>query len=260
MRNFKREPTGRGDVVFWNPPHREYPFQEKLSYLVRLMSQLAPCRLYVLFARDADIGVILRRGPTRWVQVIRWDTRYDTFEDGAWFHGRIYEDYCDVSPDGELFVYFAAKHNRGLSADEYGYALTAVSRAPWLSALALWPSPVGTWPGGGRFRGERHLTLLPPGEIAGEATSHSKHPPPRGLAVDVGCWRDFARAKPMIEVEGAQWSGRDQKNRIVFARDGKLFRRINGQDCEVMDFNGRVPEPRRAPSWAEHLERRRPVV
>jgi len=253
----------------------------------------SPCRLHVLFARDADIGVILRRGPSRWVQVIRWDTRYDIFEDGAWFHGRIYEDYCDVSPDGELFVYFASqqhrvhkvekrglaparvesargsrdqpvpvplfqhatRHNRVHKDDEYGYVWTAVSRPPWLIALALWPSPCGTYPGGGRFTDNRQLTLLSPGEVAGDSTPHSKHPTPRGLVVTEGRWRDFARPASSIEIEGAQWSGRDQKDRIIFARDGKLFRRINGRDREVMDFNGRVPEPRRAPAWAEGLER-----
>ncbi|PPT49129.1 hypothetical protein XarbCFBP8150_21735, partial [Xanthomonas arboricola] len=39
-------------------------------------------RLYVLLARDARTGVIFRRGPSKQVQLIRWDLRTDTFEHG----------------------------------------------------------------------------------------------------------------------------------------------------------------------------------
>ena len=37
------------------------------------MRAKSACRLFVVLARDADVGVILRRGPTRWVQMIKWD-------------------------------------------------------------------------------------------------------------------------------------------------------------------------------------------
>lgn len=49
-----------------------------------------PCRLQVLLARRAPIGVIFRRGPSKWVQIIKWDTQRDVFEEGKWFHGHIY--------------------------------------------------------------------------------------------------------------------------------------------------------------------------
>ncbi len=48
-----------------------------------------PCRLLFILARDANKAVIFRRGPTKWVQIILWDTARDTFEQGQWFHGRI---------------------------------------------------------------------------------------------------------------------------------------------------------------------------
>ncbi|TGU14674.1 hypothetical protein EN799_66055, partial [bacterium M00.F.Ca.ET.156.01.1.1] len=68
---------------------------------------LAP-RLYAILARSARTGVIFRRGPSRLVQLIRWDLRTDTFEHGQWLKGRVYERRCDLSPSGELLVYFAA--------------------------------------------------------------------------------------------------------------------------------------------------------
>lgn len=58
------------------------------------------CRLFVILARSSPTGVIFRRGPTKWVQLIKWNTDDDSFEAGQWFHGRIYEHRCDMSPDG----------------------------------------------------------------------------------------------------------------------------------------------------------------
>ena len=208
------------------------------------------CRIFVILARDAEIGIILRRGPSKWVQIIRWDTGRDTFEDGAWFHGRIYEEACDVSPDGQLFVYFAAKHDRHGVDDEYGYAWTAVSRPPWLYALALWPSQFGTWPGGGRFSGNSELNLLSPYHLK----PHSEHPPPRHLVIHQQDWSSF-QYETKCDIEGADWSGRDQSHRIVYAREGKLFRRVNLKDQVLIDLDDRQPSHLPAPAWARQLPR-----
>jgi hypothetical protein len=114
------------------------------------------------------------------VEVIRWDTARDTFQRGHWFHGRIYEKRSDLSPDGELLVYFASKFNRQTVGDrEYTYAWTAVSRAPWLTALALWPKG-DCWWGGGLFVAKRTLWLNHRPE---EATPHPAHRP-TGLRVE----------------------------------------------------------------------------
>lgn len=114
---------------------------------------ITPCRLFVLRARDAPVAVILRRGPSKWYHVIRWHMKEDRFEFGAWFHGRIYEERCDLSPDGQLLVYFC---HGGAHRPGYTESWTAVSRAPWLYALGLWPWG-STWGGGGRFLDNRRL-------------------------------------------------------------------------------------------------------
>ena len=72
----------------------------------------AHCHLFAILARKANKAVILRRGPSDWVRLISWDTEHDTFELGQWFHGRIYERRCDLSPDGSKLIYFARKKNR----------------------------------------------------------------------------------------------------------------------------------------------------
>lgn len=109
-------------------------------------------RLFVILAREARIGVIFRRGPSRQVLPIRWDLRRDRFEQGQWFKGRIYERRCDLSPDGELLIYFAANHK-----PPYG-SWTAISKPPWLTALSLWPKG-NCWDGGGLFTSRVRIEL-----------------------------------------------------------------------------------------------------
>lgn len=116
------------------------------------MLKKTPPRLYALLARSAPVGVVFRRGPSNHVLLIRWNLRDDTFETGQWFKGRIYERRCDLSPDGELLVYFAANQKPP------HMSWTAVSRPPYLTALALWPKR-NCWGGGGQFASSQRLEL-----------------------------------------------------------------------------------------------------
>lgn len=100
--------------------------------------------LYALLARAAPVGVIFRRGPSKRVLLIKWDTKSDTFLEGQWFKGRIHEWDCDLSPCGDMLLYFATKYKGPF------HTWTALSRPPWLTALALWPLG-DTWYGGGLF-------------------------------------------------------------------------------------------------------------
>ena len=81
------------------------------------------CRVFAILARNAATGVVFRRGPSKWVQLIRWNTDTDTFESGQWFHGRLYERRADLSPDGTKLIYFAAKvPGRTLQEKQYSDA------------------------------------------------------------------------------------------------------------------------------------------
>jgi hypothetical protein len=109
-----------------------------------------PCRVTVFVARQAQAAVILRRGPTRWVELILWDTKKDLFQRGQWFHGRVYEERCDLSPDGTKFIYFAAKYGRKRDADMPD-TWTAISKPPYFTqppsgrALAPGAAADGSW-------------------------------------------------------------------------------------------------------------------
>ncbi len=197
-----------------------------------------PPRLSIILARQKPIAVIISRGPSSWYHVILWDTSKDTFEHGAWFKGRIYEDRCGLSYDGKLFVYFALQGNKWNSS--YQGSWTAVSRPPWLYALTLWPEG-STWSGGGYFLGNRLLAL---------ETSAKPHPehPCIGLKIIKGEGREKVEYPDIPE---AEWKGFDQKGYPIYTLNGKLFRKYKGQNIELANFNGLSPNPQEAPSWAK---------
>lgn len=94
-----------------------------------------PARLHVLLAQDAKVGLVIRRGPSKLVCTVLWNRERNTFKLGQWMRGRIYERRSDLSPDGKHFIYFAMN---GKWESETKGAWTAISRVPYLNALALY--------------------------------------------------------------------------------------------------------------------------
>jgi len=123
-----------------------------------MVTMAVPPRLYVLLARDAPVGVIFRRGPTDWTEMIRWDIERDTFERGEWLRGTVYPRRSDLSPDGGLLVYAAAEY---ASSDEERRVYSAVSRPPFFHPLARWDG-AHLAGGGGEFEGSSRLRLNHP--------------------------------------------------------------------------------------------------
>jgi hypothetical protein len=132
-----------------------------------------PCRLFCRLALQAPVGVIVRRGPSPWVQLSLWHTDTDEIEYGQWFHGRLPENRCDLSPDGSLFIYFASKYGTQFNT------WTTISRPPYFTALALWPLG-DSWGGGGWFADERTVLL---GHNPDSAPALEGHVPPPWLNV-----------------------------------------------------------------------------
>ena len=134
----------------------------------------AATRIFCLIARKAPVGVVFRRGPSKQVQLLRWDLKRDVFEPGQWLKGRIYERRCDLSPSGRLLIYFAASNKPPL------HTWTAVSRPPFLTALVLWPKG-DAWGGGGLFQNERKILL---NHRVGEQKLDARFRLPRKLRVE----------------------------------------------------------------------------
>jgi len=115
-------------------------------------------RITCIPAAAAPIVAVIRRGPSAWTQIGRWDVEHASYEPGAWVRARVYEDRCDLSPDGRWLAYFTL---RGSARPEWpaGITFIAISRLPWVRALAAW-STCGTWTRGVHFVDDRRVWEL----------------------------------------------------------------------------------------------------
>jgi hypothetical protein len=111
------------------------------------VSVAPPPRLFGIPATRAPIVAVLRRGPSDWSHVGRWDVARGVYEPGAWIRANLYPQRCDLSPDGRWLCYFTLKMPGRWKA---GSTYVAISRLPWLTALAAWGTN-GTWTRGAHF-------------------------------------------------------------------------------------------------------------
>lgn len=148
---------------------------------------MSPPRLHVIPA--ADSAIVIRRGPSRWTHLLRWRLDPPEVEPGAWFGGRLYPRRCAVSADGALLGYFAIS-GKPPPWDSY----LAVSKAPWLHALAAWHWG-STWHWGCEF--------LPDGRFCTGET--------RPTAPDAGTYpAGLAPRPPLPEIDHHdRWRARD---------------------------------------------------
>jgi hypothetical protein len=175
--------------------------------------------LFALLARAARTAVVFRRGPSKQVALIKWNLSDDTFEVGQWLKGRVYERRSDLSPSGSRLIYFAGNWKPPLRT------WTAVSRPPYLTALALWPKG-DTWGGGGLFESEDVIALhhganeqklaegfqLPGHLVVKPFISRSVEDPlddarmrrDGWMLVDPGVWRRGHDARFFVEVDPPQ--------------------------------------------------------
>lgn len=125
-----------------------------------------PPRIFCIPASDAPVLAVIRRGPTEWAHVGRWDVERDEYQPGSWFRGRIYPQRCDLSPDGRWFCYFTLNGKvpgTGTEKWPHGSTYVAISRLPWLTALTAWGT-CGTWTRGMHFRAPHGRLGVPYGE------------------------------------------------------------------------------------------------
>ena len=214
-------------------------------------------RLHLFFATENDRAVILRQGPSKHYRMILWDRKTDKFEDGQWLRQKVYLDWCDLSPDGEHFIYFTLN---GHWSDESKGAYTVVSRPPYFTALALFPEG-STWGGGGRFVDNSRYYATGDKDIIGRAKGLSRlkrEAPtkgnPSGLLTQKGkpakvTGKELARG--LAPVSPSRVAELDRYDTM----GGQLYRRT-GDDLELIrDFTDMTFERLRAPyDWREDAE------
>ncbi|MEO7716062.1 MAG: hypothetical protein ABIY70_07660 [Capsulimonas sp.] len=260
-----------------------------------------PCRLHGFLAAEAPVAVLLRRGPAKNVQMIKWNTGSDTFELGQWLKGRVYEDRCDLSPDGALFFYTAGKYDGKHQDDrKIGSYYGVLSRPPYFTALTVWSA----WSNGPAYFLSSKLLMIGRSQVSdvqkrqipkrgrfpaglhvetfaheNSASIHQRHleltgwksvlenevyekPLPTSDATLVKTKRmqgySYTLRTPsdLLILTGVDWADVDQRGRLVFTRDGKVFAcnsMENGLDgaIELADFNSSTFEPLAAPEWAK---------
>jgi hypothetical protein len=117
--------------------------------------------LFVLPASRAPVAAVFLRVPGHWWHVLAWDLSRGTLEPGAWLKGTLYPRRSDVSPNGRLLCYFLAKEGKGAFMGMHDrHVFTAVSKLPWVTALAAWPEP-DTDTAGHHFASPPRLDLGP---------------------------------------------------------------------------------------------------
>lgn len=104
-------------------------------------------RIFCIPDPQSRVAAVLERRPRQWWRVGRWDLLSGGYSVGAWFRGSLYPQRCDLSTGGRWFLYFALKSESDWPAGE---TYTAISRLPWLKALAAWKES-GTWSRGAHF-------------------------------------------------------------------------------------------------------------
>ena len=138
---------------------------------------------------------MIRRGPTSWCGVGRWDVATGRYEHGAWLRGRIYPQRCDLSPGGKWLCYFALQPS---AKWELGWTYVAVSRLPWLYALAAWRTD-GTWTRGAHFADDPAVREIAPpdnGSLPYDLLS-------AGMAVTRAATYEVKRRRGWVEAEGS---------------------------------------------------------
>ncbi len=185
--------------------------------------------LSVFTARNSSRAVILRKGPSKLYRMILWDRDSDRFEDGQWLKARVYEERCDLSPDGAHFLYFALD---GRWQREAEGSWTAISKPPYFTALALFPQG-DTWGGGGYFLEDRKYVVNTgpdTADIIGKAGPLKRFIP----GPDAKPWR---QRSPDSLRQGKDW----------MVEGAQLFRLRDQKRILLRDFTDMAFEPIRAP-------------
>jgi len=194
-------------------------------------------RIFCLLATEAPVVAVLRRGPSEWYHVGRWNLAQRTYEPGAWFRGRLFPQKCDVSPDGRWLAYSAHKPTAEWAA---GTTYEAISRLPWLHALAAWEAGT-TYARGIRFEGDAGTSDLGPPDTGDLAPCLARY----GLRLNPAAQFAVERRKGWRETDDtparAPNDAWDERRRVRMSKSrpgGSAVLEVEGSYAAFRDLHG----------------------
>ena len=238
--------------------------------------------LEALFAANGRTAIVLRRGPRTQNHLIRWDLETDAFARGQWMRGRVRLEDLSANGERLLYwaaqyhrtvppkvfdglralgprLRAQKRMRRGRKLARYMRAdmlpaqvaaraaeplatWTAISRTPYFTALALWPS-LGAWTGGGGFDADGAIVLrefeanLAPIANCGPPDVPVRAAPLRGPApksarraslADEPATQAFAEALRRGGAQLIHWIDVDDRFGTSFACDRRIYRLPRG--------------------------------
>lgn len=162
-----------------------------------------------------------------------WNTNTDHIEHGSWFRGTLYPDRCDISWDGQWFVYNAL----GSRGDE---SWSGICRLPFLKTVFEWDNP-GDYGGGGCWIDEGTLILDPQpagvseldGKVIALGKSDCRLVVPQPLSARAG---DARLIRDGWIHDGRSWENRSVKSlpplRLTLGKAKRIF---SMEGCTLID-------------------------
>ncbi|EBA12083.1 hypothetical protein [Roseobacter sp. CCS2] len=209
-------------------------------------------QLYLFFATENDQALILRRSEKKLYNLISWDLATDTFTEGQWLRKSVRAENCALSHNGQYFIYGVDNADPNQRA---GPQYTVISRAPWFTALALFPQK-SAWRCGGWFLDNVHFQLFDPPDtsdivgraaglhqvVAGDVTKDCR----TGLRLTNGKPAPLTKALRERILGGIPAPRHDAYDRYE-TQGGRLYR-THGMDLELIrDFTEMTPRFEPAP-------------
>lgn len=204
------------------------------------MNPAVPARIQGYFARKAPVCVIVRRGPTKYTQLIRWRTDIDLFEPGQWMRGKV--DAFSMTSDGA----YAAIKVMGARSRLHSWEDTQVvilCRPPYLTALEVYIGGLCL----------THAEFLPDDRLLARGGVHSVHAQnrcPFERIERLGERVEFAERNYDLDARWRQAVGVDQGGRRIRMHYGRIFAGDAGQERLLFDCNDYAFEEVVAPKWA----------
>lgn len=199
----------------------------------------APARLAVIVASKAPVAAVIRRGPTQWSQLVKWNLKTDEFEPGQWLRGVV--QYASLSPNGKHIGLCISVRRSRTPFEESQYSV--VSRLPYFTALAI------------RIRhlSENCASFTSGGDLAWGPESdiefRAKNPCPYRIGGgSPSLIRDRLGHEFNTYNDEEKW--RESLGRTVTLRDGQVWENKEDGDRLLFDANLYQPQEVETPDWA----------